>query len=100
MNELGKIFLGILLLAGFHISVLTILGVIAAAGGSVGNYFGAIYIYALFGIGIAQLIYVIPLVIWLRRKRKWGLMKGVIIGAVLTALLNGGCWLLFSNMLR
>ncbi len=98
MNELGKIFLGIFLLTGIHISVLTILGVIASIPISGVNYFVAIYIYALAGIGITQLIYVIPLIFWLRWKRKWGLMKGIILGAVITALLNGGCWLLVSNM--
>lgn len=101
MNELGKIFLGILLLTGCHILALTILGAIASAASSTGNSsIGIIYLYALLGIGITQLIYVIPLVFWLRRERKWGFMKGIIIGAVLTALLNGGCWLLFNNMLR
>ncbi|MEQ9235604.1 MAG: hypothetical protein RIG66_16145 [Coleofasciculus sp. E2-BRE-01] len=35
-----------------------------------------------------QLLYVIPLIIWLKHRRKMGMMKGVIIGAVLTALLN------------
>ncbi|HBE20795.1 MAG TPA: hypothetical protein DEG17_00930 [Cyanobacteria bacterium UBA11149] len=99
MNELGKIFLGVLLLTGCHILILTILGAIASA--ATGNYnIGIIYLYALLGIGIAQLIYVIPLIIWLRWKRKWGIMKGVIIGAVITALLNGGCWLLLSNFYR
>ena len=45
------------------------------------------------GISITQLIYVIPLIIWLNRRRQFALKKGVIIGAVLTALLNGGCYL-------
>lgn len=49
---------------------------------------------AIMGWGIFQLVYVIPLVIYLRRKRRYELMKGVIVGAVITALLNGGCWLL------
>jgi hypothetical protein len=44
--------------------------------------------------GLTQLLYVIPLVFWLKRRQRWGLMKGVISGAVITALLNGGCWLL------
>jgi Na+/proline symporter len=44
-------------------------------------------------IGLTQLLYVIPLVLYLKRQRRWGWMKGVIIGACLTALVNGGCWL-------
>ncbi|MBD0345125.1 MAG: hypothetical protein ICV63_09955 [Coleofasciculus sp. Co-bin14] len=45
---------------------------------------------------MTQFIYVIPVVLWLKRQQRWGLMKGIIIGAVLTALLNGGCWLWVS----
>lgn len=51
---------------------------------------------AIFGIGLFQLLYVIPIVISLKSKEKWGEMKGLIIGAVLTFLLNSGCWLLLS----
>lgn len=40
-----------------------------------------------------QLLYVIPLTIWLKRRGKVGMMKGVITGAVLTALVNGACYL-------
>ncbi len=44
-------------------------------------------------IGIVQLLYVIPLAIHLKRQQKVETMKGVIIGAIITILLNGGCWL-------
>ncbi|HBE20794.1 MAG TPA: hypothetical protein DEG17_00935 [Cyanobacteria bacterium UBA11149] len=44
-------------------------------------------------IGIVQFLYVIPLAIHLKRKEKIGIVKGVIIGAIITILLNGGCWL-------
>ncbi len=44
-------------------------------------------------IGIVQLLYVIPLAIHLKRQQKVETMKGVIIGAVITLFLNGGCWL-------
>lgn len=46
------------------------------------------------GIGLVQLIYVVPIALWLSRRRQFALMKGVIIGAVLTALANGGCFLI------
>ncbi len=49
---------------------------------------------AIIGIGLSQLLYVIPIVISLKRQEKWGEMKGLIIGAVITFLLSGGCWLL------
>ncbi len=54
------------------------------------------------GIGLVQLIYVIPVIVWLRRRRQFAFMKGVIIGAVLTALANGGCFLIpwISSLIR
>ena len=48
----------------------------------------------LFSLGLTQLIYVLPAIAVTARKRKFALMKGVIIAAVITALLNGGCWLI------
>ena len=48
---------------------------------------------ASFFIGLTQLTYAIPLCVWLRRRRRFDTMKGVIIGAVITMLLNGGCFL-------
>jgi hypothetical protein len=45
-------------------------------------------------IGLWQNIYVIPLIFWLKNKQRFPLMKGVIICAIITALVNGGCWLL------
>ncbi|NEO88899.1 MAG: hypothetical protein F6K56_00890 [Moorea sp. SIO3G5] len=61
------------------------------------NTFGA---FGLMGIGISQLIYVIPLIIRLKQQQRFEVMKGVIIGAVLTALLNGGCWLFILSALQ
>ena len=46
-------------------------------------------------IGLWQIVYVIPLIILMKKKQQWGLMKGVIICAVFTALLSGGCWVFF-----
>ena len=45
-------------------------------------------------IGLTQLIYVIPLVLYLKHKRIWALMAGVITGAVLSFLLAGFCGLI------
>lgn len=54
------------------------------------------FLYLVAFPGLTQLIYVLPACYWLKRKGKIAVMKGVIIGAVITALLNGGCWLLIS----
>jgi hypothetical protein len=51
-------------------------------------------LYSIGGLGILQLFYVVPRSLALRRQERWARMKGVIIGAVVVALLNGGCWVL------
>ena len=44
------------------------------------------------GIGISQLLYVIPMVLWAKRRGRKAFASGVIIGAAITFLLNGACW--------
>lgn len=58
---------------------------------------GTLVFFLIFGIGIAQLIYVLPLCIWLRRRRLFSTMKGVITAAIITLLLNGSCFLMFAT---
>jgi hypothetical protein len=60
---------------------------------TIGNYMMGIS----FSISLTQLIYVIPLVFYLKWKRRYNLMKGIIIGACLTALINGSCWLVLAR---
>ena len=61
------------------------------------NYVG-LQVWIIGGVGFLfwQLLYVIPLCIWLQRQQQIAIRRGIIIGAVITALLNGGCFLLFS----
>jgi hypothetical protein len=97
VNERKGIVSGIFLLIGLHIAAV-ILGIIVlfihfyVVGQD--NYLTLLFFGSFFaGLGIVQLIYVIPAIFILRRRRNFTLVKGVIIGAVVTALLNGGCWL-------
>ncbi|NJM77381.1 MAG: hypothetical protein HC852_18355 [Acaryochloridaceae cyanobacterium RU_4_10] len=48
---------------------------------------------------LTQLIYIIPRGIYLYRKKKWPRFKGVVIGGVIAAFLNGGCWLYLISMM-
>lgn len=105
INERKGIVSGIFLLIGLHIAAV-ILGIIVmfiyvSIVGTVGkdNFIGLLFFFGYFFgcLGIAQLIYVIPAIFILRRRRSFTLVKGVIIGAVVTALLNGGCWLLIYS---
>ena len=96
-NEVMGIVSGIFLLMGLHLAALilrSILGPIFISIGGIGYYIASFYSLGIFGIGIAQLIYVVPAIIVLRRRREFAVLKGLIIGAIITALLNGGCWLL------
>jgi Na+/proline symporter len=49
-------------------------------------------VYGFGGLGVLQLLYVVPRSLFLRRRQRWARLKGVIAGAVIVALINGGCW--------
>jgi len=51
-----------------------------------------IAIGVLLGIGIVQLLYVVPLALWAKRRGMKTFASGVMIGAAITFLLNGACW--------
>ncbi|HEY9671807.1 MAG TPA: hypothetical protein V6D11_10205 [Waterburya sp.] len=105
-NERLEIFLGCLLVIGINIAVIftfVCLGfTVVFASCFLGyntpssppqqqHWINSILIvgsYLVFSIGVLQLLYVVPLILLFKRQQKWGMMKGMIIGAVLTALLN------------
>ncbi|MGB5960036.1 MAG: hypothetical protein WBG73_05200 [Coleofasciculaceae cyanobacterium] len=102
-NDLTSIIYGIFLVFLMHIvaiSAIVLLGLILPFFIKEPYISLAVYLYAGAGFSLIQLLYVIPVVLKLKRQQNWRLMKGVIIGAVLTALLSGGCWLLFSGVIR
>jgi len=58
-------------------------------------------LFAFFAIGIAQLFYVIPLLIWAYMKGERSTAKGIWIAAGVTFLLNAACFgLIFSGQSR
>jgi hypothetical protein len=102
-NETLLIILGIFLLLGMHLALSALIFLIVLIISFIptpisGNYLWLpLIVFPSLGIGIFQLLYVVPVCLWLKRRTQYGLMKGVIIGAVITALLNGGCWLLMYS---
>lgn len=52
-----------------------------------------LFTYLWSSIGFSQFIYVIPLLVFLSYEQRWGMMKGVIIGAGITSLINAGYYL-------
>ena len=109
-NETNEIVIGVLLLIGMHFAAFWLLYLLiilisrfnSSVPTPIGTYLTTGYrFFILLGSpGLTQLIYVIPIVFWLKRRQRWGLIKGVIIGAILTALLNGGCFLWLFSMSR
>lgn len=100
MPELLQVIAGIGLVLVLHITAIFLGSVIAGLLINVtliSDAVGLIAVYGLFGIGLSQMIYITPVLIYLRKRQAWGLFKGVIIGAILTILLNGGCWLLIYS---
>ncbi|MBD2388787.1 hypothetical protein [Cylindrospermum sp. FACHB-282] len=94
-NELLGFFLGILLLLGMHIVAIAVIFLLVLIVDKIyGNYSLNVLLYGILGFLFWQLLYVIPVCLWLKRRQAPGMMKGVIIGAVITALLNGTCSLL------
>ena len=50
-------------------------------------------------LGVSQLLYIIPAIIIYRKKGRPGVVKGLIIGAAITFLLNAACTgLMFRNL--
>lgn len=96
-NEPLGIVLGILLTLGLHVLMVGIIWLLAAwVDASKGGYAGlGVLVIGIAGFLFWQLLYVIPLVIWFQRKRHTGMLKGMVITACLTALLNGLCFLQF-----
>lgn len=49
------------------------------------------------GIGFSQIIHVLPIALWLKRRQEIETLKGLIIGAAIVCLLCGGCFVVFSQ---
>lgn len=50
------------------------------------------------GIGFSQIIHILPIALWLKRRRETETLKGLIIGAAIVCFLCGGCFVVFSQV--
>lgn len=89
-KKINNVILGIVLLLVMHSAVFVALKVLASIIVRFNSVLAANIIFPVFYIGFLQIFYVIPAIIWLKRKKQPGRIKGVIIGAVITFLLNVG----------
>ncbi|NEQ49978.1 MAG: hypothetical protein F6K11_07585 [Leptolyngbya sp. SIO3F4] len=102
-NELEQIFIGFGLLLGCHFAAGMLIYIVSLIIGPLlgFHYFaGVIATGSIIGFMFVQLLYAIPMIIRFRQRRKFGMMKGVIIGAFLTALVNGGCFIAFTQLFK
>ena len=91
ISKIKKITSGFLILLLFHIVGLILIFFIGSLIGKNYNLSLIIQVYPIYLFPIWQLIYVVPLCLWLKSKNKTSTMKGVIIGAILTFLVYLGC---------
>lgn len=57
------------------------------------NTVSPMFMSVVFGIGLIQLIYVLPLLRWSIKRRIKGFSKGLLLGALAIATINLGCFL-------
>jgi hypothetical protein len=100
-NRRLDVFVGMLILALCHAIFAGIGYAVHLLGLRLWSTWGDIFMvaYLPLAIGVTQLIYVIPLCLWLRRRRQLDTMNGVIIAAIITVLLNGGCFFIVLDMI-
>ncbi|MEL6232619.1 MAG: hypothetical protein AAFR24_22160 [Cyanobacteria bacterium J06627_3] len=93
-NEIAQIVGGFMVLMAFHgIAATLIFALGFGIGMLIGGYsFLTIWVVGSMGFLFWQLLYVIPLLLRFKRRRRFGMMKGVIVGATITALVNGACF--------
>jgi hypothetical protein len=82
---------GIFLVPALHLGFLLLIILF----GSIFN--GSIILSAMFNVlfywmGISQFVYLIPVMLVFRRRRRFEMVKGITIGAILTILLNAACF--------
>jgi hypothetical protein len=91
-SEIPQIVLG-----AMGVLIINLVICVIGYGIAITNYLNGLFLLGVFligGISLAQLIYVIPVIYWLKQRQQFSWMKGVTIGAVITALLNGSCYLI------
>ena len=89
-----NIFIGMVAFFAGHIVAVALMAALANIR-PIAREIGDLLFFAFFGIGLTQLIYVVPLCLWLQQRNRTDTFKGVLIAAAVTLLLNGGCFIWF-----
>jgi heme/copper-type cytochrome/quinol oxidase subunit 4 len=99
-NEIRTVLISTLLYLGFN-AILAAIAFLLITNLYSSPSFGSaslLFIWFIAGIGLCQLVYAMPIILLLEQQGRSAVAKGVIIGAVITALLNGGCWVTLAVM--
>ena len=51
-----------------------------------------LWLLILFGIGAAQVVWIVPAALWYRKRGERETVKGILIAAGIVFLLNASCW--------
>jgi hypothetical protein len=85
---IGGMFLVPTLHLGFLLLILLLRAIFLGSG-----FLDMMFSWLFFGMGIAQFLYLIPVMLVFRRRQRFEVVKGISIGAILTILVNGACFL-------
>jgi hypothetical protein len=83
---IGGIFLVLALHLGFLLLILLMQSIF------ISRAIGLIFLMFFYWIGIAQFAYLIPVMLVFWRRRRFEMVKGIAIGAILTILVNSACF--------
>jgi hypothetical protein len=83
---------GIFLVPALHIGFVMLLLLVASIFNSP-KILSRIFDLLFYWMGISQFVYLIPVMLVFRRRRRFEMIKGIAIGAILTILVNGACFL-------
>jgi Na+/proline symporter len=81
---------GIFLVPALHLGFILLLWLMVSIFNS--GTIGLIFSISVFWIGIAQFVYLIPVMLVFRKRNRFEVIKGISIGIVLTILINGLCF--------
>lgn len=84
------------MLAGIGIGIaLTVVGIAAAT--LFGSFTARIGFVLLLGIGVAQVLWILPAFLYFQRRGQRETAKGILIVAGICLLLNASCWGVFAT---
>ena len=94
-----KVAMGFLLGILMHAYLLLLVAIGLVAQSVLPEWISIAGLYAVWNPGATQLLYEIPLIIYLRRRREPGIVRGVLIAMGITILLNSAGWVLVLHVL-